>query len=1025
MRWPFHSSRSRRGNPAASARSLLSALPRVLAAVALAALLAGSNRLAAQTSTWINTSGSNDNWSVGTNWMNGSVPNGSGATADFSTLTIPFSETVHLDSSFTVGNLLFGDQGNLNSWTVDNNSTPANTLTLAGSGTPSITVNNQTATISAAVAGTQGFALSGGGTLALTGANTFKGGVTINSGATLVAGTTSALGNQTTTLNGGTLQLAAAGSSDSLNGFGTGAGWTVNNDNISSAAFPSSGTLQLTNNGTNQARSAFYSTPLPIAAGTNGFSASFNYNPSGHETAAGFTFVLQGDPRGATALGGVGGNLGYGGGPNSTGATVNGISPSAAFLFNMDPNAGGGIGFVLTTNGATPSNNNTVQYEPTYDPMYGINFNSDPIEFSFSYDPSSTSLVMIVIDEVTDVIGYIPNQIDLVNLLGGTTGYMGFTGSTGAGSSIMQISSFSYSLTGAGPVTYANGVTLSASTSSTIEVDNLGGLPVTVGPLVASSGGASTLNVGPSPNLTPNASYTLTMGAVTLNSNLTLNVANNGTGTGTVFLGAVGGSTGFGLTTGGVGTVVLTAPGTYTGNTTITGGTLSISANADLGNPAASATNLSFSGTGGTLQFTAAFALAASRGVTVNSGATGTFNTGANADSIAGAVSLASTGVLSKVGTGSLELDAPLSLGNQSAIQVNNGTLRLKIASGSPTIGSGATATVAAGATLELAGSNATLGPAVNITNNSTNATTGGLYVSGTNQFVGTIGGTGNTVVGTATVAGSLTAYQIVQNSLTIGSGSTVTLAPSGSGSTTNPAGPNNINFSSALTSLSIASSGGVYTGTLDIGNNGLVIAYGTAADPYGTIDHMIASGYNGGFWTSQPGSRGITSTLAGAGVAMHISTPLNIGLVDFTPGVGNYSNTTFISFEGQTVTTNAILIRLTYMDDVVLAGDMAQDNATSDALLFAANYGSGTTWSVGDLTHDGMIGSDDALLFAANYTVGLPSLDGTTGNSAALGGGLAAVPEPAAALLAACGAIGLGLRMLARLTLPPRRDRR
>ena len=74
----------------------------------------------------------------------------------------------------------------------------------------------------------------------------------------------------------------------------------------------------------------------------------------------------------------------------------------------------------------------------------------------------------------------------------------------------------------------------------------------------------------------------------------------------------------------------------------------------------------------------------------------------------------------------------------------------------------------------------------------------------------------------------SLTAYQIRQNSLTIGSGATVTLAASGSGSTTNPAGPNNINFSSSVTSLSIAGTLNAWTGTLDIGNNGLVIAYGT-----------------------------------------------------------------------------------------------------------------------------------------------------------------------------------------------------
>ena len=136
----------------------------------------------------------------------------------------------------------------------------------------------------------------------------------------------------------------------------------------------------------------------------------------------------------------------------------------------------------------------------------------------------------------------------------------------------------------------------------------------------------------------------------------------------------------------------------------------------------------------------------------------------------------------------------------------------------------------------------------------------------------------------------------------------------------------------------------------------------------------------------------------------------LNIGLLDFTPGSGNYSNATFIVFEGQTITTKAILLRLTYMDDIVLVGDMSSEDASSDALIFAANYGTGTTWSVGDLVHTGPVNSTDALLFAANYVVGLPSLDGTTGNAAALGGNSAAVPEPSTIFLAALGSFGLGL---------------
>jgi hypothetical protein len=189
------------------------------------------------------------------------------------------------------------------------------------------------------------------------------------------------------------------------------------------------------------------------------------------------------------------------------------------------------------------------------------------------------------------------------------------------------------------------------------------------------------------------------------------------------------------------------------------------------------------------------------------------------------------------------------------------------------------------------------------------------------------------------------------------------------------------------------------WTGTLDIGNNGLVIQYGSGTDPFLTIENLVESGYNGGVW----GGTGITSSLAAASISTN--RPLNIGLEDFIPNTGGFGSS--ITFSGQTITTSAVLVRLTYMDDLVLAGDMLGNDATNDALLFAANYGIGTTWSVGDITHDGSINSNDALLFAANYGTTFPSLDGTTGNAAALGAA-GAVPEPASLLLGVLGALGL-----------------
>ena len=65
------------------------------------------------------------------------------------------------------------------------------------------------------------------------------------------------------------------------------------------------------------------------------------------------------------------------------------------------------------------------------------------------------------------------------------------------------------------------------------------------------------------------------MGAATLTGNPTLTVNNNGTGVGTLTLGAVGETGGSrGLTKAGPGTLVLTGTNTYTGTTTVTSGTL-------------------------------------------------------------------------------------------------------------------------------------------------------------------------------------------------------------------------------------------------------------------------------------------------------------------------------------------------------------------------------------------------------------------------------------------------------------------
>jgi fibronectin-binding autotransporter adhesin len=169
-------------------------------------------------------------------------------------------------------------------------------------------------------------------------------------------------------------------------------------------------------------------------------------------------------------------------------------------------------------------------------------------------------------------------------------------------------------------------------------------------------------------------------------------------------------------------------------------------------------------------------------GLVTNNGG-GTFNiisttavfAGGSSGSFSGTFTNNASSAFSVGGSGVLEVDGAPTLGAASSMAVGGtSTLRFNPTTGAATVGAGVTATVASGATLELAGSVSSLsspstgsGQAganrVNITNNSSSP---GILASGTNQQVGNIDGAGTTQVN----AGSdLTANHIVQSALVIG----------------------------------------------------------------------------------------------------------------------------------------------------------------------------------------------------------------------------------------------------------------
>ena len=161
-------------------------------------------------------------------------------------------------------------------------------------------------------------------------------------------------------------------------------------------------------------------------------------------------------------------------------------------------------------------------------------------------------------------------------------------------------------------------------------------------------------------------------------------------------------------------------------------------------------------------------------GLVTNNGG-GTFNiisttavfAGGSSGAFSGTFTNNASSAFSVGGSGVLEVDGAPSLGAASSMAVGGtSTLRFKPTSGAASVGTGVTATVASGATLELAGTVSALSTGANRVNVTNNSNSPGLFVSGTNQQVGNIDGSGTTQVN----AGSdLTADHIIQSALIIG----------------------------------------------------------------------------------------------------------------------------------------------------------------------------------------------------------------------------------------------------------------
>lgn len=232
--------------------------------------------------------------------------------------------------------------------------------------------------------------------------------------------------------------------------------------NGSAMAYGGQPILRLTEDGEGySAGSAWYKTQQPVA---NGFTTVFQFQIThAGQSADGIAFVIQnssnyGEGGQLSALGGNGGDIGYGSIPNEE---VTPIDNSLAIEFDTfqnpwDPNANHVAVQSCGTGNNTPDHTATCNSEQPANlgiaPMPGVNLADGNVHtVILQYDPGTLS---IFIDNSTTPALTVPVTItNLLSLNEGGTAYVGFTGGTGALTENGDILSWTFTPGGTGTQT--------------------------------------------------------------------------------------------------------------------------------------------------------------------------------------------------------------------------------------------------------------------------------------------------------------------------------------------------------------------------------------------------------------------------------------------------------------------------------------------------------------------------------------------------------------------------------------------
>jgi fibronectin-binding autotransporter adhesin len=377
----------------------------------------------------------------------------------------------------------------------------------------------------------------------------------------------------------------------------------------------------------------------------------------------------------------------------------------------------------------------------------------------------------------------------------------------------------------------------------------------------------------------------------------------------------------------GDGILTLTGTNEYTGGTIIDGGTLAISSDAAINSGMGGIAFYS-----GTLQFNNYTSSLTFSGIAnLNLGAaTGDASTLSNGISGSYGLTYSGPGTLILTGANTYTGDTTVSAG----------TLKYDITSGSVSVTNGATVTIdsvaaiIAGGTVDpfssVSGSTTNR---VNIVNDSSTGGGGGFSVTAGTKNIGTLTGTGDTVVGVTGGSATLDVGTFSQNSMTL-TGNGIVKVRKRPGSTPQV---------NTLSSLSIDYTNGA---TLALRDNALVINYGSNSNPITDIQQYIQSGSDSGVWDGT-GITGASRTACALGYA-------NVGRAtypeDITGGTGTWL--------GSSVPSTSVVVVFTWLGDCNLDGKVD----SSDLALMGS--GPADDWYHGDLNYDGVVDADDFSLF-------------------------------------------------------------